>query len=111
MNQRLFSMAILISALPLFAAAESQNITLNKGDFLSAERLSRNGETIVSVKLSKSGKAKVKKLKAEKGSVHVDLAGVSKDLQMKEPIRGDGLEMGPYGRLEAQKVIAQINKK
>ena len=60
MNIRLFSIALLVSALPLFA--ESPAISLNEGDFLSAEQVSHDGETVVRVKLSKSGKAKFKKL-------------------------------------------------
>lgn len=62
MNLRLFSIALLISALPMYAAAETAEVSFDKGDFISAERLSQDGETIVRVKLSKSGKAKVKKL-------------------------------------------------
>jgi signal peptidase I len=62
MNLRQFSMALMISALPLVVSAGSSTISLNKGDFVSAEKISRNGETLVSVKLSKSGKAKFKKL-------------------------------------------------
>ncbi len=63
MNLRQFSIAFLISALPLAALADS-TISLNRGDFIAAERISKDGETIVSVKLSKSGKAKFKKLNA-----------------------------------------------
>lgn len=62
MNLRLFSIALLVSAFPIFAQAESAGISLNKGDFLSAEKITNDGESVVSVKLSKSGKAKLKKL-------------------------------------------------
>ncbi len=62
MNLRLFSVALLVSALPFLAHAEASGLKLNQGDFVSAERVSENGETVLSVKLSKSGKAKFKKL-------------------------------------------------
>jgi hypothetical protein len=62
MNIRLFSIALLVSGLPLFTFAEGTEISLNRGDFVAAERLSQNGETPMRVKLSKSGKAKFKKL-------------------------------------------------
>lgn len=62
MNLRQFSMTLLVSALPLYAVAESSGISFHKEDFISAERLSQDGETVIDVKLSKSGKAKVKKI-------------------------------------------------
>ena len=112
MNLRLFSIAILISALPMLASADAA-ISLNKGDFIAAERVSKDGETIVSVKLSKSGKAKFKKLNENSvdKEVHTEIAGISSNFKLREPIKGDGLEMGPYTAEEAQKVIAEINRK
>lgn len=91
MNKRMFSLVLMASALPVFASARS--LSLDRGDFRAAQRVSRNGQTIVSVKLSKSGKAKVRRL----GGV----AAVS------EPT----LEMGPYAEDEADAVIASINRK
>ena len=112
MNLRLFSIAVLISALPILTSANSA-ISLNKGDFIAAERVSKDGETIISVKLSKSGKAKFKKLNenAVNQEVHAEIAGVSSNFKLRTPIKGDGLEMGPYSTEAAQKVIAEINNK
>ena len=67
MNIRLYSLGLLISAIPLFAQAEAAGISLNKGDFTSIERQNDDGETTLNVKLSKSGKAKLKKLKTQQG--------------------------------------------
>lgn len=61
MNLKMFSIALMASAIPLAALAEA-GVQLDKSDFLSAQRLKRNGETVVSVKLSKSGKAKLRRL-------------------------------------------------
>ncbi len=61
MNLRQFSIAFLISALPMAVIADP-SIALNRGDFIAAETVNREGESIVRVKLSKSGKAKLKKL-------------------------------------------------
>lgn len=110
MNLRQFSIAVLISAVPHLASADPA-ISLNKGDFIAAERISHDGETVVSVKLSKSGKAKLKKLSASSvgTEVHSEIAGVSTDFKLKEPIKGDGLEMGPYSTENAQKVVEEIN--
>lgn len=58
MNLRIFSMAILASALPYSARA---NTPFQPGDFVSGERISL-GEKVVKVKLSKSGKAKLRRL-------------------------------------------------
>ena len=112
MNLRLFSMVLLISALPVFASA-GENISFNMGDFIAAEKVSRHGETIISVKLSKSGKAKVKKLNANSvdKEVHSEIAGVATDFKLREPINGDSLEMGPYSAEYADKVVAEINRK
>lgn len=112
MNLRLFTIALLISALPSLSSANSA-ISLNKGDFVAAEKISRDGETLVSVKLSKSGKAKFKKLNenAVNKDVHAEIAGLSSDFNLREPIKGDKLEMGPYSNENAQKVVSEINRK
>ncbi len=64
MNIRSFSMALLVSALPHLGTAETIN-SFNERDFISAQKLNAEGEMIFSLKLSKSGKAKLKKLKVE----------------------------------------------
>ncbi len=112
MNLRLFSIAILISALPSLSSA-NQRLTLDKGDFIAAERISRNGDTLVSFKLSKSGKAKFKKVSKSSVNeeVHTEIAGVTSDFKLREPIKGDELEMGPYSADEAQKVVREVNQK
>jgi preprotein translocase subunit SecD len=109
-NLRLFSAALLVSALPALA---DPAISLNKGDFIAAEKVARNGETVVSVKLSKSGKAKFKKLNKNSVNkeIHSEIAGVSSDFKLREPIHGDGLEMGPYTTADAQKIVFEINQK
>ncbi len=111
MNIRLFSIAVLISALPLLTSADSL-ISLNSGDFIAAEKISKDGEMVVSVKLSKSGKAKFKKLNEGylNKKVHSEIAGVSSDFKLREPIKGDNLEMGPYSPEDARKVITEINR-
>jgi hypothetical protein len=83
MNLRSFSIALLISAVPLFSLAQASDISLNKGDFIFAKQVSHNGETIVRVKLSKSGKAKLKKLNAKyvNEKVHTELAGVASNFK------------------------------
>ncbi len=60
MNLRLFTIAMMVSAIPALSSA-NPSLPLNKGDFVAVEKLSVDGETIVSVRLSKSGKAKLKK--------------------------------------------------
>lgn len=111
MNIRHFSMALLISSLPLCASAAG--ISLEKGDFLSAERAARGEGTIVSVKLSKSGKAKLRKIQqlAHGEKVHSEIGGVANDFRVRGPIRGEGLEMGPYSEREAEAVVRAINRK
>lgn len=111
MNLRQFSIALLISALPVFASANS-SISFNKGDFISANSISKNGETVLSVKLSKSGKAKVKKLNQTSvdQNIHAEIGGVTSDFKLREPIKGDSLEMGPYSAEDAQKIITEINQ-
>ena len=63
MNKKTFSIALMASALPFLANASSVS-SLNKGDFVSSEK-NRNGRTVVSVKLSKSGKAKLRRMNKE----------------------------------------------
>lgn len=113
MNLRQFSIALLVSALPVFLVAKAPELSLNRGDFIAAERKSPNGETIIKVKLSKSGKAKFKKLNESSinKEVHAEIAGVSSDFKLKVPIVGEELEMGPYSSTDADTVITEINKK
>ncbi len=112
MNLRLFSIALLISALPAGVYADP-SIHLNKGDFIAAEKVSKDGETVLAVKLSKSGKAKLRKVKKQRAQKVVlsDIAGVASTFTLREPIKGDGLEIGPYSSEDAQKVASEINKK
>ena len=107
MNTRLFSLALMLS-LPILAHAE---VTLDQADFTRATRLSRDGETVVSAKLSKSGKSKLRKLNASGvgQNVHAEIGGVRSDFRLREPVRGDGIEMGPYPGPDADKVISAIN--
>lgn len=63
MNKKTFSIALMASALPLLTSASSIS-SLDRGDFVASEK-NRNGRTVVSVKLSKSGKAKLRKMNRE----------------------------------------------
>lgn len=110
MNLRHFSIALLISALPSLSYAEGK-ISFTKEDFKSAERVTRNGEVIVNVKLSKSGKAKLKKLNktAVDKEIHSEIGGVTTDFRLREPITGEELQMGPYSEADARKVTTDIN--
>lgn len=112
MNLRLFTVLMLASTLPLAASAAAR-LSLNEADFISAKRITRNGGALVSVKLSKSGKAKLRKLNKEAvgKDVHSEIAGVDTGFTLREPIKGDGLEMGPYSESDAAKVVSAINKK
>jgi hypothetical protein len=111
MNLRQFSMAILISALPLITAAGAPDVSFTEADFLSAKETVRNGETLVSVKLSKSGKAKIKRINAIiPAEAHTEVAGVESTFDVRVPIAGDELEMGPYSASDAAKVVKEINE-
>jgi hypothetical protein len=112
MNFRLFSIVLLASALPLTVSAGNRRISFNRGDFVGARRVSRNGEDLVSVKLSKSGKAKLKKLNEESvgEAVHMEVGGVTGDLKLREKILGDRMEMGPFSPGDAQKVVQAIQQ-
>lgn len=61
MNIRHFSMALLISALPVSVSA-NQARQFNEGDFKVIEKTSDGAEPELKIKLSKSGKAKLKRI-------------------------------------------------
>jgi hypothetical protein len=111
MNLRLYSIAILISALPYVASAGT-GISLTQEDFVAAERMTAEGDTVVKVKLSKSGKAKFKKLnrKGTGQTVHTEIGGVNSDLTLRKPVEGDHLQIGPYTAADADRVIKEINE-
>ena len=81
MNLRQYSIALLISALPITALAHSQGISLGPGDFVMTDKLLKNGESInedfkpSDFKLSKSGRSKIKKLQTQLPSNAVGVDG------------------------------------
>ena len=113
MNLRSFTMAILISALPLSVKAGTRQISLGQGDFVSARTVNRAGGTLVRAKLSKSGRAKFRRLNQESADqeVHTEIGGVQSDLKLRTHIQGSGLEMGPFSETEAQTVADAINRR
>src|SRR4051812_5335356 len=102
MNRKLLVGLFLCAALPVWATASSA-LTLLKGDFRAAEAIQRNGETLVSARLSESGKEKFHEWNknAIGKSIHCEVGGVSTDFKLRDPVRGESLEMGPYAREEA----------
>jgi len=62
MNLRLFSIALMASAIPLSVKAGNREIALSPGDFLFDQELSGEDDSELSVRLSKSGKAKLRRL-------------------------------------------------
>lgn len=113
MNKRLFSIVLLISALPLFVMADGTSVTLNSGDFVSAERTTPVGDTLLKLKLSKSGKAKLRKISKSSGDgeVNVALGDLRSQLKLKGVILDEDIQIGPYNSTEATQVMADVNKK
>ena len=112
MNLKLFTVAIMVSALPLLALAEEAGISLNKGDFISAKKISRDGEVLVGMKLSKSGKSKFRKLNEHFRNqfVHSDIVGVVSDFKLRDKIKGEDLQMGPFSESDASKILSAFKK-
>lgn len=110
MNAKMYTMVLLMSALPLVSAAKSQSIFLNEGDFIAAEKVDAQGDKLLRLKLSKSGKAKLKKLQTSPTNIHTELAGVSKDFKLRERPKGDGVEIGPYSAQEADQIVKKFER-
>jgi hypothetical protein len=70
-------------------------------------------QRLLEIKRRYDPKAKIRKLgeHAVNKEVHSEIGGVSSHSRLREPIKGDGLEMGPYSTEDAQKVASEINKK
>lgn len=62
MNKTFFTLAVLVSAVPNLAMANERGIAFGRSDFLSAKPMERGGEIFANIKLSKSGKAKLRRL-------------------------------------------------
>lgn len=107
MNIKQFSLAILISALPLSAIGQTE-VQFQEQDFKAAERVSDSGETVLKVKLSKSGKAKLKKLK-QGDLLQTHLAGEMRSFELKAALEGESVEIGPYSEGEAKQAVLEIN--
>ncbi len=111
MNLCTFTIAMLISAMPVTVMADGKEISFAKEDFISATQITKDGETIVSAKLSKSGKAKLKKINklAADQTVRTEMGSVQSDFKVRAPLQGEGIQFGPYPESDAQKVIQEIN--
>ena len=106
MNIKQFSLALLASALPLSAIGQS-HVKFSQQDFKAAESVDQNGQTVLKVKLSKSGKAKLKKL--QKDDVFLtDLGGVDKSFEVKAPLKHEQLQIGPYTKSEAKRAVESL---
>jgi hypothetical protein len=112
MNLRTFTIAMLISAMPVTVLGDGKEISLAKEDFISATQVTQDGETIVSAKLSKSGKAKLRKINklSADQTISADIGGVQSDFKVRAPLQGEGIQFGPYPESDAQKVIQAINQ-
>jgi hypothetical protein len=106
MNLKQFSIALLISALPLSVMGQAR-VQFQHQDFKAAERVNEEGQTVLKVKLSKSGKAKLKRLK-QNDVMETELAGARKDFVIKAPIQGESVEIGPFTQKEAVKVLGSF---
>ncbi len=76
---------------------------------MAAQSISRDGETVLKVKLSKSGKAKLRQLKKD-DAILTEVAGVTSNFKIRETILGEDLEIGPYSPGEAQAIVKVINQ-
>jgi preprotein translocase subunit SecD len=111
MNIRNYSIALLISALPVSINA-SQLTEFNHSDFKAVERTHPDGETTLKIKLSKSGKAKVKKYNADHvgEKVKFQFSSTTSELTLREPIRGDSIEIGPFSEDTASAIETDFSK-
>lgn len=107
MNKRLFSIALMVSAIPMIVFADGRTISLNKEDFTAAERVSPTGETLVKLKLSKSGKAKINRASKDDDVKLVFGEHVS-HIKLKTKISGDDIQAGPFSSDEAQDLVHQV---
>ncbi len=106
----LLTSLVLLLSITTFAA---ENLKLGSGDFSSAKRLERSASILVSARLSKTGLAKFRELNRTMigSKIAIEIAGIASNFILREAIRGESLEMGPYSEPEAQKVIEAINLK
>jgi len=103
-----------VTLLPLLSHSQTPaNIRLDRNDFVSAERNDKNGQILIEAQLSAAGKAKLQQLNKVwvDQKVQFEVAGVQSDFTLRDQIWGDHLEMGPYSKAEAQRVIQEINQK
>ena len=108
MNKRLFSIALMVSAIPMIVFADGRTLSLSKEDFVAAERVSSSGETLVKLKLSKSGKAKLNRA-AKDSDVKLVFGDQESQLKLRTKIEGEDLQVGPYSEGTAADLVAEVN--
>lgn len=93
------------------AAVFAAGISFDKSDFASVKEGKQNGEIIVLANLSKTGASKVKDLnKTSVGKeIEIHVAGETHILKLREPIKGNEMQFGPFSKDITQKIVSEVN--
>lgn len=107
MNLRWILIALIFSALPFIHARAESDTSLDKSDFVRAEIVMRNGQTLIDFQLSRLGQAKVHELNQTKldHPIRLTLAGKAYRFVLRQAILADRLEAGPFAQAEAREIL------
>ena len=98
----------LVSTLLLVGTiALAADVTLRKGDFVSAKEVKRGSQILVQGTLSDSGAKKVNA--SDVKEIQIQIAGIDVSLKRRVPITGNKIEAGPFTHQNAEKIVNEIN--
>lgn len=84
-------------------------VVLLKRDFQSARVVrTQDGRVLIHARMTAAARAKVS---AENETVTLDVAGDRRTLKLRGPIRGADVEIGPYSREVADRIVYEINRR
>ena len=111
MFKRVFIFAVFAIVASSFAAPKDP--VFKAMDFIEAHLIQKNGGNLVSAHLSPSGLQKVKAINETLvgQEVGIDVAGVKTHFTVREKIKGEEIEIGPYTAADGEKIVRTINRK
>jgi len=93
--------------------AQSPALGFVKADFVHAQEVKRSGKTLIDFDLSQSGTDKIKKWNTTEVNkkINLDISGKTFSFNLRQPITGDKVEVGPFDRNDANAILQEINAK
>jgi hypothetical protein len=109
MNLKSLIIATVLSSQAQVMAKDIDPI-LRSSDFTHAEEIAKQGASIVRLNLTQTGIDKIEQLSKVhvKDKITFEVNGKFFAFKLREPFKGDSIEVGPYSHKAAQKMVDEL---